>query len=251
MSPEELALITDLHVDGRRQGPGSDADTLLALALCRLENHRRLRVADIGCGTGASTLVLATELNAHITAIDFAQPFLDRLTDRAEAHGFSDRIAPVCATMEDPPIEPYSLDLIWSEGAVYNMGFDAGLKAWRNFIKPGGLVAVSEITWLSDNRPRSLTEYWEQAYPKITTATGNITKLERAGFELMGYFSLPESSWMDEYYTPLLVRMDDFLDRHQNSALAHSIRDAEQSEIELYRNNREHFSYGFYIARAQ
>jgi ubiquinone/menaquinone biosynthesis C-methylase UbiE len=52
-----------------------------------------LKVADIGCGTGASTLVLAQLLNARITAVDFLQDFLDVLEEKAESMGVADRIS--------------------------------------------------------------------------------------------------------------------------------------------------------------
>ena len=42
-----------------------------------------MRIADIGCGTGASTLVLAENLNAEIVAVDLHPKFLKVLTDRA------------------------------------------------------------------------------------------------------------------------------------------------------------------------
>lgn len=247
MNPEALDLIIDLHLDGERQGPGSVADTRLALALCRLDPARPLAVADIGCGTGASALVLAQQLNARITAVDLAQPFLDRLMTRAQSAGVSDKITALCAPMEDLPFEPGSLDLIWSEGAIYNMGFAAGLEAWRPLLKPNGLMAISEITWLGETRPTVLTDFWEAAYPEITTVAGNIAKLEAAGFQLRGYFYLPSTSWIDEYYTPLLQRMSDFLIRHGGSELAHAVGQAERSEIELYIEHQKHVSYGFYI----
>ena len=68
---DELQLLLDLHQDGPRQGPGGDRETRLAVELSGLKHVSDLKIADIGCGTGASTLVLARELDAHITAVDF------------------------------------------------------------------------------------------------------------------------------------------------------------------------------------
>ena len=53
-----FTLMMDLHRDGARQGPGSEEETLRAFDLTRLDRVAELQVADIGCGTGASTLVL-------------------------------------------------------------------------------------------------------------------------------------------------------------------------------------------------
>jgi len=54
-----FTLMVDLHRCGIRQGPGSDEETLRALDLTRLDRNAEIQVADIGCGTGASTLTLA------------------------------------------------------------------------------------------------------------------------------------------------------------------------------------------------
>jgi len=79
-----FTLMVDLHRDGMRQGPGSDEETLHALELTRLDGAAALQVADIGCGTGASTLVLARNLpSARIMAVDLFPEFLDILAERA------------------------------------------------------------------------------------------------------------------------------------------------------------------------
>ncbi|WP_345851385.1 class I SAM-dependent methyltransferase [Shewanella algae] len=84
---EELlfSLMVDLHLDGERQGPGDEKETFRALAHAQLDTSSPLKVADIGCGTGASTIVLAKNLpNAEITAVDLFPEFLTVLKQRAE-----------------------------------------------------------------------------------------------------------------------------------------------------------------------
>ena len=55
----ELELIIDLHSNSSRQGPGSIKDTLKALDYINLPTNLPWKVADIGCGSGGQTLVLA------------------------------------------------------------------------------------------------------------------------------------------------------------------------------------------------
>ena len=136
---DDIQLLIDLHKDGPRQGPGADEVTRLAVQLSGLTGTVNLEVADIGCGTGASTLVLAQELDARITAVDFAPEFLERLDEEASRAGVADRITTLAASMDELPFEPASYDAIWSEGAIYNMGFAAGVEAWRRYLKPGGI----------------------------------------------------------------------------------------------------------------
>jgi ubiquinone/menaquinone biosynthesis C-methylase UbiE len=124
----DYRLLIDLHKQGHRQGPGGDAETERALNLAMVDRNAALKIADIGCGTGASTLLLAQLLRkSHITAVDFLQDFLDVLNKKAESAGVADRISTLARSMDDLPFADEELDVIWSEGAIYNIGFEKGV----------------------------------------------------------------------------------------------------------------------------
>ena len=246
---DDYRLLADLHKPGRRQGPGGDAETERALDLAGINRSAPLRIADIGCGTGASTLLLARLLNARITAVDFLQDFLDVLEQQAEKLRVADRISTLACSMDDLPFADEELDVIWSEGAIYNIGFAKGVADWKRYLKPGGVLVASEITWLTDTRPAELQEYWDREYPEIDVASAKIRVLEKSGYVPVGYFVLPERCWLDEYYRPMQASFDDFLERHEHSAEARAIVAAEQQEISLYETYKAHVSYGVYIAR--
>ena len=246
---DDVQLLVDLHVDGPRQGPGGEDQTRLAVELAGLKEATGLAIADIGCGTGASTLVLARELDAHVTAVDLFPQFLARLEDAAARAGLGHRVTTLQASMEALPFAEGTYDAIWSEGAIYNMGFAAGITAWRRYLKPGGVLAVSELTWLTDRRPAELQAHWEREYPGVDTASGKMAVLERLGFSPIGYFPLPERCWLENYYRPMRRRFPAFLQRHQASARALAIVASEENEISLYERYGDFVSYGYYIAR--
>jgi SAM-dependent methyltransferase len=246
---DDLQLLIDLHRHGTRQGPGGDDETRLAVELSGLKGRTGLKVADIGCGTGASTLVLAGELDAQITAVDFLPEFLGELQKAAGGAGVADRITTLSAPMEALPFEEADYDAIWAEGAIYNMGFAAGAEAWRRYLKPGGVLAVSELTWLTARRPAELQSHWDSEYPEVDTAAAKMAILERLGYSPIGYFPLPEHCWLDNYYRPMQQRFPAFLERHGSSEAARAIVAAEEAEISLYERYREFVSYGYYIAR--
>jgi serine/threonine-protein kinase HipA len=88
-------------------------------------------VLDLGCGSGRPSLVLAETLGARVLAIDLHQPLLDRLSARARAQGLADLIEVRCADIGALDLAPGSVDLLWSEGAIYLLGFEVGLTRWR------------------------------------------------------------------------------------------------------------------------
>jgi SAM-dependent methyltransferase len=246
---DDLALLIDLHKRQKRQGPGGVAETNKAIVLANLQDSVPLRIADIGCGTGASTLQLAQSLNADVTSVDFLPEFIEKLKDRAGAEGLTDKIRPLVGSMEQLPFAEDEFDVLWSEGAIYNMGFEKGVSEWRRFLKPGGVLVVSEITWLTNTRPSVLQEYWETEYPEIAPASQKFKVLEASGYSPMGYFVLPENCWLENYYRPLRDYFSNFLARHNGDGIAASIVEAEKEEVELYEKYKSYYSYGMYVAR--
>lgn len=245
----DFDLLIDLHLRNARQGPGSGEETRRAINLAHLDPNDRLAIADIGSGTGAAGLVLASTLNAHITAVDFAEPFVERLRDRAAAEGLSDCIEPVVAHMESLPFSDAQFDVIWAEGAIYNMGFVEGIRAWRRLLRPGGVLAVSEITWTTAHRPTEIETHWNSEYPGIATASAKLRIVEQEGYEPLGVFFLPRDCWERHYYEPLRSAFPKFLERHGNSHTARQIVEVEEAEMDLYREYGQWYSYAFYIAR--
>jgi len=245
----ELELFIDFYRNTPRQGPGSKEETLKALELTGLINKSELRIADIGSGSGAQTIILAKNLNGHITAVDLFPQFLGELNANAANSGLSKQITTLEASMEDLPFEKDSFDLIWSEGAIYNMGFENGIKNWKKYLKVGGYLVLSEITWTTSKRPKPLEDFWTKEYPEIATASIKINQLERNGLDLVGYFNLDTRSWLDHYYKPLEGNFETFLDRHKHAANAQSIVEDQKAEITLYQKYQAYYNYGFYIAR--
>ena len=245
----ELELIIDLHTNSDRQGPGSEKDTLKALDYLDFPTDQYLKVVDIGCGTGGQTITLAKNLNGQIIAVDLFPQFLNELNNKAQKLGLTDKIVTLEKSMDDLPFKRNEFDLIWSEGAMYNIGFENGLKKWKDYLKIGGYLAVSEITWITQSRPKEIEEFWKSEYPEVDFASNKIKQLENNGFSLVGYFYLSQESWMETYYNPMQARFEDFLQRNNDSELAKKVVEDNQAEIDLYQKFKDYYSYGFYIAR--
>jgi cyclopropane fatty-acyl-phospholipid synthase-like methyltransferase len=127
-------------------GPGSDSDTLKVLDMLPREDYGV--IVDAGCGAGRQSLALAKQLQTPVHAVDSYEPFLASLTLRAKEAGIEYLVQTHCMDMADIPRKFQEIDLLWSEGAAYNIGFPHALKTWRSAMKSGGFAVVSMGGWL-------------------------------------------------------------------------------------------------------
>lgn len=244
-----MELMVHLHLNNKRQGPGSEEATRLAVSLAGLDREKSYRIADIGCGTGAQTMTLARTLKGEIVAVDLFTDFLERLKERISGENLKASVTTLAASMDQLPFEPEMFDVIWSEGAVYNMGFKNGICCWKNFLKKGGVLAVSELTWITDSRPKELEDFWNGEYAEMNTASGKIRILEEAGYKVLAHFILPDNCWVDNYYVPLMAAHDGFLKKYADNETALHIVETDQQEFDSYKKYKDYYNYAFYIAR--
>jgi len=231
-----------------RQGPGSDDVTREAL--------RRLgplppspRVLDLGCGSGRQTLVLAQELQTRVLAVDNHEPFLRDLECRAAAASLSHLVETKSGDMGDLCVPEGSVDLIWSEGAIYIIGFENGLRTWRPWLGPCGKLAVTECSWLVERPPVEIKAFFDVGYPDMRSVGGNRERAARAGFAVADTLSLPASAWWDDYYRPLLARLDAVeAEAERDAVLARVIAEARQ-EIDLFTRFGSTYGYVFYLCQ--
>ena len=234
-----------LHVGLPKQGPGSDDSTRRALALVP-ELTNAPKILDLGCGPGRQSLVLARETGGHVTAVDLLPPFLEQLDERAKAAQLADRIATLRASMDDLPYEDESFDLLWSEGAIYNIGFGNGLRSWRRLLRPGCSLAVSEASWLIDEPPERIQSFWDKHYPAMQSREANEFAVGKAGYRLLGSFVLPEAEWWDDYYTPIDERIVALRRERSDDGWVAALEAAEE-ESSIVRDCDSSFGYVFYV----
>ncbi len=244
----DYRLIADYFSNLGRQGPGSPEVTLKALSFIGNLTPGS-KIADLGCGSGGQTMVLAQSAPGSITAIDLFPEFIEMLNESALQKGLQDRVKGVAGSMDSLPFNEEELDLIWSEGAIYNIGFERGLKEWRRYLKPGGHIAVSEASWFRDDPPAEILDYWNSEYPGIGTVSAKLAQLEGAGYAPVAVFALPESCWSDHYYGPQTAAQEIFLQKHRGSRAAQELVASMRREAALYARYKAYYGYAFYIGR--
>jgi ubiquinone/menaquinone biosynthesis C-methylase UbiE len=229
-----------------RQGPGDRESTERALRLLPPLTPQQ-RVLDIGCGSGAQTIDLAQATEARIVAVDSHRPFVSQLERRAAALGLADRITVQVGDMHDLRFPDGSFDLVWSEGAIFIVGFANGLAAWRRLLVPGGHLVVSEFCWFRDDPPAELRELFLDGCPDVGDVEARRAAVAANGYTLVGEFVLPETGWWENYHVPLGVSLERFRREHAGDPEALQVASRSQREIDLYRKHAGAFGYVFFI----
>lgn len=244
----DFELIAEYFSRYERQGPGSPEVTLKALSF--IDNLKESsEILDIGCGTGTQTLILAENSPGFFTGLDLFPGFIDLFTRNARMKGLDNRAKGMLGDMTSLPFENRSFDLIWSEGAIYNIGFERGLKEWREFLKPGGYLAVSDATWFANERPEEIENFWKDAYPGIDILSSRISQMEKEGYLPVASFILPEACWTTHFYEPQVQGRKDFLEKYPDNPAVKIFLENEEREAELYAKYKDYYGYVFYIGK--
>ncbi|MCX6671778.1 MAG: class I SAM-dependent methyltransferase [Euryarchaeota archaeon] len=243
---EGMQYFYELFRNLPRGGPGDNQSTRKAFGYLKNLPFEP-RILDIGCGPGMQTLELAKLSNGTIIALDNYQPFLDILMRNAIKEGVEKRIILKNQSMLDMDFNNNSFDVIWSEGALYFMGFQNGLKHCHQFLKKNGYLAVTEAVLLSPSIPKPLQQFWDVGYPDIKDIKSNIALIQNEGFELLAHFTLPKSSWIDNYYSPMEKRIDELKKKYHDNTIALQVFAECEKEIKIYHMYSDYFGYEFFI----
>jgi len=251
MENEQIAMhdfLYESHIGLERQGPGSPEMTIKALGF--VDNFTQIsRIADLGCGTGGQTMVLAQNTQGTITGLDIFPGFINTFNDNAKKLNLQERVKGVVGSMDNLPFQNDAFDLIWSEGAIAQMGFEKGLHYWRGFLKKGGYIAVTYESWFTEERPSEIEKWWVDAVPGIGTIGHNISIMQKAGYSVVAAFTLPEKCWTDNYFIPRKAAEEALLKKYTGNKTVAGFIAIDDQEAELYSKYKQYYGYVFYIGR--
>jgi len=250
MEKKQLSLMDlciETHVGLERQGPGSPEMTIKALSF--LENHTKIsRIADMGCGTGGQTMVLAQNINGNITGIDICPDFIDVFNDNAKKLNLQ-RVNGIVGSIEELPFQNEEFDLIWSEGVIDSIGFEKGLNYWNSFLKRNGYIVVTCPSWLTDKRPVEIDTFWTDAGSGLDSIEHNISIMQKVGYSFVAAFTLPEKCWTDNYFSPRETAEKALLGKYTGNKTVEDYIENSKYEVELYSKYKQYYGYVFYIGK--
>jgi ubiquinone/menaquinone biosynthesis C-methylase UbiE len=231
-----------------RCGPGDNKSTRRAFQYIPKLPEQPL-ILDIGCGPGVQTIELVKISNGKIIALDNHLAFLNKLRKKAKKLGLLGHIIVENRSMHEMDYNENSFDLIWSEGALYFMGFQNGLRKCHQLLKNDGFLAVTELVYLVNHPPAPLIQYFEKEYPDIKTVKDKIDLIQNEKFQLISNFTLPKSSWLDNFYLPMEKELARLNQKYQGNEIALNIFEEMRNEITIYKKFSDFYGYEFFILK--
>lgn len=231
-----------------RQGPGNRASAAKALSLCGGLPSMPV-ILDLGCGVGGQALHLSELTSGTIVAMDSHAPFIERLKAALTELGLANRVQALVGDMAQPSLPPESFDLIWSEGALYNIGLEKALNVCRGLLRPRGFIVFTDAVWRKENPPAEVKAGFDLDYPAMGWAADVSATVKRCGFELQGRFTLPDEAWWTDFYTPMERRINELRGKYTQDAEALATLDLIAREPELHSRYSDYYAYEFFVAR--
>jgi ubiquinone/menaquinone biosynthesis C-methylase UbiE len=126
-------------------------------------------------------------------------------------------------------------DLILSEGAIYIIGFEKGLREWRRLLTENGYIVVSELSWLRPDLPEETKAFMKEGYPAIKTLEENLEVARNSGYRIVNSFVLPTKSWWDNYYTLIETKLPSLKTKYSKDEETLQFIALEETEIGIFR----------------
>lgn len=138
----EAATFDDAADHGLRHPVARDAWQALLVSLI---GDRRSRIADLGCGTGTLSVLLA-ELGHEVTGLDFSPAMIQRAREKSRTAGADATF--VCADASAPPLPMSHFDVVLSRHVLWAMPVPAqALRNWAELLRPDGRIVLIEGRW--------------------------------------------------------------------------------------------------------
>jgi len=196
-------------------------------------------------------MVLAQNITGNIIGVDICPDFINIFNNNIKKSGLQERVNGIVGSMENLSFQEEEFDLIWSEGAIDNIGFEKGLNYWNGFLKKNGYIAVTCPSWFTKKRPSEIEKFWVDAVNGLDTIWDNISIMQNSGYNFIAAFTLPEKCWTDNYFIPREAAEKMVLEKYSGNKIAETYIKSDQYEVELYSKYKQYYGYVFYIGKKE
>ena len=176
------------------------------------------QILDVGCGTGVPTIELAKISDGHVTGIDIDEISLEILRRRIKNVGLNSRVSVLNKSIKTMDFKDKSFDIIWSEGAVFVIGFENSIKNWRKFLKPNGFMVFHD---------------------DIKDKSKKLGLIEKYGYQLIDEYNLSFDIWWNEYYSQLEKLVQKYKDKNPEDSKVRKEIESDQNQVNICKSTPE------------
>lgn len=242
-----------------KTAPGVKENTIDAINLCLAKlkyqykknsksyDEAKLRVLNIGSGKGLETIWMLQEFKFAVAALDAHEPYLDALYSLCEKEGFEDRIELYCEDMNDLPFKKGFFDIIICEGSINLVGFKNGVSYFKKFLKPGGMLVVSDYNLTKTDMPKELTRYFETFAPDINLLEDRVKWCESEGLKVHATLKVPDEAWWKNYLSPMRAKSNELLQEYEMDQDKLKLINELLLDLNMREKYKEYYEFNFII----
>ncbi|HII00559.1 TPA: class I SAM-dependent methyltransferase [Methanosarcinaceae archaeon] len=105
----------------------------------------RLKILDVGCGTGELSLLFA-EMGHEVTGIDLSEKMLEKAKAKARARGMN--LVFEKGDAESPAYEPASFDVVINRHLLWTLPNPRlAVANWKKVLREGGMAVIIDGIW--------------------------------------------------------------------------------------------------------
>ena len=112
-------------------------------------------------------------------------------------------------------------------------------------MKSRGFAVVSELSWLHDEVPAEVRQFFQAGYPDMRSADENRSIAQDSCYNVIITHTLPREAWVEGYYDVLEPRAKALLDHPDESVRGFAAETLE--EIRIFACSDDSYGYVFYV----
>lgn len=143
-------------------------------------------VLEMGCGTGTTTVLLASRPSVSIVSVDASPAMLRTAQARVQQAGCSSAVRFIHHDLNEPlPLPDESADAVFAESVIALLDPEPVLReAWR-VLRPGGKLALNERIWQLDMSQSEVERVNALSRAEFGIPAATPTPLDREGWIAM------------------------------------------------------------------
>ena len=113
------------------------------------------------------------------------------------------------------------------------------------------LIGVIAFLWVGMNNADQKVDFkfFTKEYPAMAGRATIAAVIRESGYEPVGDFTLPDSAWWEDYYTPLDAKLPSLKEKYERDQVALGVIAMAEAEIDMRRRFGQSYGYQFFVAR--